>query len=151
VGLVFLRRFRLVLRLVRTSTRHVAGFTTTKTQFFGEINGCILLKQLVRISYGVYRYRIAPCLMMVGSATTRSPGGGLCGLPISGRSSGISLPARPPQLKVERFGRALYLRKDSVASIDHTNTNYRADVAFETLHIASELIFLSDIITHLHD
>jgi hypothetical protein len=38
-----------------------------------------------------------------------------------------------------------------VASIDHANTNYRADFVFETLHIASDLIFLSDIITHLHD
>jgi hypothetical protein len=51
--LVFLRRFPLVFPLVRTSTRHVAGFTTNKTLIFGELPGCILLRQLVRISHGV--------------------------------------------------------------------------------------------------
>jgi hypothetical protein len=89
--------------------------------------------------------------MMVGSATTRCPGGGICGVLGRRRSSGVCLPARPPQFKVERFGRALYLSKDSVASIDHTNTNYREDFVFETFHIASEFIFLRDIITHFHD
>jgi hypothetical protein len=86
---------------------------------------------------------------MVGSATTRCPGGGLCGLPGSRRSSGACLPARPPQFKVERFGRAFNLSKDSVASIDHTNTNYRADFVFETLHIASEFIFLWQLVPSL--
>jgi hypothetical protein len=124
----------------------VPGFNTTKTQFFGEISGRILLRKLVRISRGVYRYRLAPCLVMVGSASTRCPCGGLRGLPGSRRSSGTSITARHPQLKIERFSPAVYLSKDCIASIDHNHTNCRADSVFKTLHIVSELIFLSDVL-----
>jgi hypothetical protein len=137
-----------VFALAWTRASHVPGFTTTKTQLLRAIPFRILLGQFVSFPHVIYWNRITPCLVMVGSATTRCLGGGLCGLPGSRRFSGVCLPARPPQFKVERFDRAFYQGKDSVASIDHTSTNYRADFVFETLHIASEFIFLSDIITH---
>jgi hypothetical protein len=120
----------------------VAGFTTDKNIIFRRDTWLYPHYTALRILHGVYRHRIAPRLMMVGSATTRSPGGGLRGLPGGGRrSSGISLPTRPPQLKFERSGCPFNLSKDIVASIDHANTNYRADFVFETLHVASNLSF----------